>query len=121
MSPKTISDHLFDHAREQLGYAEPINMPLYEEMQKTQWCYEFEHHMRVRLLMGALRYGLNFVKAPGKPKYRNTDSIIERLNLYKKDHNAEHLIDAANLCMIEFAEGDAKIIAQCDSQHVETV
>jgi len=53
--------------------------------------------------MGGIRYGE--FGAKGKPQYDSTNSAIERIKLYQKTGNTEHLVDAANLCLVEFVEG----------------
>ena len=70
-----------------------------------QWHAHFELLMRNRLKMGALRYGLNFCNAAGKPQYDRTQSAIKRLELYRETGNDELLVDVANLMMLEFGEG----------------
>ena len=54
------------------------------------------------MIMGYFRYG-SLKSQIGAGKYDNVGSIEKRLLLYKKDHNREHLVDIANLAMIEFA------------------
>jgi hypothetical protein len=78
--------------------------------------------MRNRLIMGALRYGL--IHAPGKPKYDRIGSITRRLEKYKQDGNLEHLVDAANLCLMEFEEGTHPLKhfgAQDDGEHAQVI
>ena len=70
-----------------------------------QWHAQFELLMRNRLKMGALRYGLNFCNAAGKPQYDRMQSAIKRLELYRETGNDELLVDVANLMMLEFGEG----------------
>jgi dihydrofolate reductase len=71
-------------------------------LMETEWSQEFEERMRNRLIMGALRYGC--MKAKGKPSYDRMSSIIKRANKYKETGNQEHLVDIANLCMLEYEE-----------------
>ena len=68
----------------------------------TEWSDKFEQLMRNRLLMGAFRYGK--FNEPGKPQYDRINSAIQRLIKYKETGNKEHLVDAANLCLMEFVE-----------------
>ena len=92
----------------------------YDDLERSEWSPKFERYMRNRLIMGALRYGL--LHAPGKPKYDRVGSIIRRLEKYQKDGNQEHLVDAANLCLMEFEEGVHPLKhfgAQDDSEHVQ--
>ena len=49
--------------------------------------------------MGAFRYGLLKDQVGG---YDNVGSAIRRLEHYRRTGNCEHLVDAANLMMIEF-------------------
>ncbi len=72
---------------------------------EQQWLPEFEKLQRARLMMGALRYGLNFCHAPGKPQYDRLQSAMRRLEQYRKTGNDELLVDVANLMMLEFGEG----------------
>lgn len=71
----------------------------------TEWCPEFESHMRDRLMMGFFRYGA--FQDPFKPSFKQIESAIRRLQNYlNPEHeqygNAELLVDAANLCMVEW-------------------
>ena len=54
------------------------------------------------MIMGYFRYG-SLQSQIGRAKYDNIGSIEKRLSIYKSDHNREHLVDIANLAMIEFA------------------
>ena len=73
------------------------------QLYATEWDTRFEQLMRNRMVMGALRYGR--LGAPGKPQYDRLASIEKRLRIYRETGNTELLVDAANLCLIEFAEG----------------
>lgn len=99
---------LFEYMRKRLlerkgifDALEPI--PDFATLQKTQWSTRFETLMRNRLLMGAFRYG-PFRRTP-KKQYDCVGSAIERLKLYQQSGNQEHLVDAANLCLVEFVVG----------------
>lgn len=83
---------------------QPMKKINFESLKKSEWCKEFETLMRNRLLMGAFRYGE--MNSPNKPKYDRINSIIKRLELYQKNGNDEHLVDVANIAMMEFIEGD---------------
>lgn len=69
------------------------------------WNKEFEQLMKNRLGFGYYRYGANKTGtkdyAPSHPGLV-IKSAINRLKRYLKDNNQEHLVDASNLCMIEF-------------------
>lgn len=70
---------------------------------QSEWSYEFEELMRNRLIMGAYRYGK--LKAPGKPQFDRMAYAIRCLENFRQTGNLEHLVDAANLCLVEFVEG----------------
>lgn len=76
--------------------------------------------MRNRLVMGAFRYGL--FSDPDKFQYRCLESIRRRLDAFEHDGNLEHLVDAANLCMVEFVRGQRNGLVLNpidDGHHVE--
>jgi hypothetical protein len=57
--------------------------------------------MRNRLIMGAIRYETFKEKKQGH-SYDIVSSIEARVKLYRETGNLEHVVDVANLCMIEF-------------------
>jgi hypothetical protein len=76
--------------------------------------------MRNRLVMGAFRYGL--LKEGSGGNYDSISSAIQRLKLYQQTGNQEYLVDAANLCLVEFKCGsheNAHFKAIDDGVHVE--
>ncbi len=90
-----------------------------EQLRKTQWSDTFEDLMRNRLIFGGMRYGIFGKK--NKPKYNNVESITKRLKKYELTGNTEHLVDIANLCMVEFVEGVHPLkhfSASDDTEHV---
>lgn len=74
-----------------------------DELRQTEWSSHFENLMRNRLIMGALRYGRLHEK--NKSEYDRIESMIKRLQAYKKSGNTEYLMDVANLDLCEFEEG----------------
>lgn len=70
---------------------------------ESQWSPEFELYMRNRLMMGALRYG--GLNPNRKQNYDAITSAIKRLCLYNETGNLECLVDAANLCLVEYVCG----------------
>ena len=66
---------------------------------KTEWSAEFEKFMRNRLMLGALRYG-RLADPIGHD--RAIPLAFERLERYRATGNLEALVDAANLCLVEF-------------------
>lgn len=81
-------------------------LPTLEELKVTEWSDEFERLMRNRLIMGAIRYGpMGHGSIPrGKPTYNRTESIVQRIKLFRKTGNAEYLIDVANFALLLYEE-----------------
>jgi len=116
----TVNEHIRNHLLERVGIFKPDPKPSLESLKKTEWSSKFEQLMRNRLIVGAFRYGL--INEPGKKRYDRTDSIRQRLDLYNETGNAEHLVDIANLCLMEFEEPNHKRFhfkAQDDVIHAE--
>ena len=95
-------------------------LPDLASLAATEWSGEFERFMRNRLVMGAFRYGL--LSAAGKPAWDRVSGIEAHLERYRADGNLEHLVDVANLALLEFVEGGANrdLKAQDDVCHVQT-
>ena len=101
--PKTTHDFLRERLLAQAGIFEPLPpAPSLDEIAKIQSCPQFEQYRKNRMIMGYFRYG-SLASQIGKAQYDNVGSIEKRLLLYRADHNREHLVDIANLAMIEFA------------------
>ena len=95
--------------------------PPLEDLRASEWDPTFERLMRNRLVMGAIRYGR--MGEGGKPRYDRVGSMIKRILEFRKSGNKELLVDVANLCMLEFVEGDhpaAHFYAKAEGEHVET-
>lgn len=75
--------------------------PDLRELQASQWSQGFERLMRNRLIVGAMRYETFDEKRKGH-RYDLLGSLRQRLELYEESRNQEHLVDCANLLMIEF-------------------
>jgi hypothetical protein len=76
--------------------------------------------MRNRLLMGRYRYGL--MQRTDALQYDRVGSAMDRLRKYAEHGNTEHLVDVANLMLLEFEHGphpSKHFMAQDDSRHVE--
>lgn len=86
-------------------------------LKKTQWSKEFEKLMRNRLILGSMRYGK--INAKGKRKYNRIGYAIKALKRYLIKKNKEDLVDIANLCLLEFVEGDGIFKSLDDKNHVE--
>lgn len=90
----------------------------FKTLQATEWSEEFEAYMRNRLLVGAYRYGA--MNHPGKPGYDRIGAALKRLQEYQQCKNKELLVDVANLCLLEFVEGEGKFLSNDDSnEHVK--
>lgn len=101
--PTTIHDILRERLLAKAGIIKSsILTPDLDTIDKIQSCPKFEEYRRNRMLMGYFRYG-PLIYQIGKAKYDNIGSIEKRIAQYKKDNNREHLVDIANLAMIEFA------------------
>jgi hypothetical protein len=101
MPTQTITAHIRDHLLRDL---EPPRILPYPLVVASQWSNEFERYMRNRMAMGAYRYGL--IRDDSAPKWDNVGSLIARALAYLDDGNQEHLVDAANLALIEFVRGN---------------
>jgi hypothetical protein len=58
--------------------------------------------MRNRMVQGFFRYGSLHSPELREKAYDNVSGAIRRLERYRADGNIEHLVDAANLCLMEF-------------------
>jgi len=70
---------------------------------KSEWCEEFEAGRRRRMVLGAFRYSP--LRAQRDMEYDCVGSIISRARRYYDDGNLEHLMDIANIAMVEYATG----------------
>ncbi len=98
---------------------EGATMPPLSVLMRTEWSQEFESAMRVRMVMGAFRYGR--LGDPEKPKYDRMGFIKRRVELFQKTQNKELLVDIANLCLLQFVEGEGTFTAIDDGEHVQRI
>ena len=84
-----------------LGERPHCHLPLHM-VEQTQWSALFERKMRARLVAGYYRYGGLTSPTRARRLHDNVGSAIRRLQAYYRNGNQEHLVDAANLCMVEF-------------------
>lgn len=117
---KTAHDALREDLLARAGIFPPVApAPSLAEIERLQACPEFERYRKNRMLMGYFRYG-SLQSQIGKAKYDNVGSIKKRLELYLSDSNREHLVDIANLAMIEFAtHPDYPFVAADDGLHTQ--
>lgn len=99
----TITHWLRSRLLERAGLA-TADMPRIDpdDARRSQWSPRFERLMRNRLVFGAYRYGLRDFAAGEPSGHDAVGSAIARLRAYQRDGNQEHLVDAANLCLVEF-------------------
>ena len=118
---KRITDHIRDRLLAGVSDA-PIGdkSESRDSLLKSEWSDEFEKLMRNRLLMGRYRYGRMDRKTDRN--YDRTGSIIRRIRHYQQTGNMEFLVDAANLCLMEFVHCDhpsKHFAAADDGEHVQ--
>lgn len=77
-------------------------LPDMDVLYKENWSDEFEALMRNRLLLGAFRYGLFRDQARQGVHYDSMASAMRHIERYLCTGNQEHLVDVANLCLVEF-------------------
>jgi len=73
------------------------------EILNLNWSKEYERLCKNRMIMGAFRYG--FTADQPKGKYDTVQEAIHRIQAYQRTGNTEYLVDAGNMCMIEFMNG----------------
>lgn len=117
----TLHDHLRDRLLSRVIIA-PIGdkREALDHLLQSEWSCDFERLMRNRLLMGRYRYGL--MQRTDALQYDRVGSAMERLKKYAEHGNTEHLVDVANLMLLEFEHGQhpsRHLLAQDDSRHVE--
>lgn len=71
-----------------------------DQIRDYQWSDEFEALRRPRMVMGYFRYG----PMSRQGRHDNIGSALQRLRLYRHGGNGEHLVDVANICMVEFVQ-----------------
>ena len=117
---QTVTEHIRHRLLERAGLVETPRLPSLDELRKSEWLPEFETLMRNRLLLGSFRYGL--MSNPNKGNFQILKSIRDRLAKYDADRNLEHLVDVANLCLVEFLAGSRRgqtLTAVDDGDHCQ--
>lgn len=96
-----IRDRLLKRAG--IGVEQPVPVAL-ADLRETEWSPKFERLMRNRLIMGSFRYQRFEVKRKSFD-YDCAHEAVVRIERYKQDGNTEHLVDAANMLLLEFEFG----------------
>ena len=100
---KTVTEHIRDHALAVIGVHDHVpRLPDLDELRKLNWSCEFEELMRARLVMGAFRYGLFRDQQADGIRHDSIGSMLRHIEEYQSTGCQEHLIDVANLCLVEF-------------------
>ena len=112
---KTLHKILHERLLAAAGVFETPSAPMLtlDEIFKIQWSDEFETAMRNRMAMGYFRYG-DLRNQVGKRIYDNLGSMKRRICAYESDNNREHLVDIANLALVEFITNPDKPFKSVD-------
>ena len=98
---RTITEHIRRHLLDEVGIVERPNLFDVVKYQRD-WSAQFMQLMTNRIIVGHFRYGPKDL-----PVFKDLDyitSMNDRLSKYKVDGNLEHLVDIANIAMLEFYE-----------------
>lgn len=115
-----IRQRIYAYMREN-ATPQPFTKTL-DDLTASEWSQEFERLMRNRLLVGCFRYGP--MSDPAKGRYDNLGSAIKRIHKYQITGNLEHLVDAANLCLVEFVHSNhprKHFRSEDDGEHAEPI
>jgi hypothetical protein len=102
MTPDHLTRALIRRRLEQPILAATRRLPSPQALQRSEACPAFERLRCARKVLGAYRYGTLAENRASGHRHRNIESAIARLQRYLADGNQEHLIDAANLCELEY-------------------
>jgi hypothetical protein len=75
-----------------------------DSLKRTERNPEFDEARMNRKIIGAFRYGL--FGDPNKPSWDRISRAIYELEQYRIDGNDERLLDIANMCELEYTEGN---------------
>lgn len=114
---KTAKSFLLDLWRDLTGLP-PVDDSEWELLKTTEWSARFEQLMRNRLLMGSLRYE-TFEKKRESFDYDCATEAVKRIGKYQATGNKEHLVDAANMLLLQFEFGPGHWAPQDDGEHAE--
>lgn len=77
----------------------------FEELWATEWNQEFADRMHHALVMGALR-GYGRMRDPYRLRHDWANIGINLLKRFQETGNKQLLVDAANMCVLEFTDGN---------------
>jgi len=98
----TAHDVMRDRLLRRAGLIPPVPTISLKEMEALQWGSEWQDVlglMKNRMVMGGYRYGP--YRDQKKGQYDNISDVRRRLKLYEQTGNMEHLVDAANITILE--------------------
>ena len=92
--------------RRRLLLAAGVEKITLDDLYESEWSPRFEQLMRNRLVMGSFRYELMEEKKKSIAGYDMPGEAQRRITEYVLTGNLEHLVDAANMLLIEFECGN---------------
>jgi len=95
-----------DIMRKRLLLAAGVERITLDDLYESEWSPQFEYLMRNRLVMGSFRYQPFSEKRSTPWMYDTATEAKNRIDRYLEDGNTEHLVDAANMCLLEFEFGN---------------
>ena len=101
---KRVADHIRDSILRGTGAIRPASIPDLDVLRRTEWSERFVGYMRNRLIMGVFRYRRILEQDFGR--YDLPTEAKRRIDRYAHTHNLEHLVDAANMCLLAFLHGE---------------
>jgi hypothetical protein len=117
---KTVTKYIREHLWRLIERHSLHKVPDLALLEKLQWDPEFENWQRNRLIMASFRYNTFEENEQQKGKHYFIEAAYDKLSLYQRTGNIEHLVDLANYCMLEKCFGNhpkKHFRAQDDSAH----
>jgi hypothetical protein len=94
-----VLDHIRQHALQVAGVDPPMAWD--DVKRRNRIPAEWLTLLQNRLIAGFFRYGVH-IDERRPSDYDQVRAAIYHLQTYLADPNIEHLVDAANLCLVEF-------------------
>lgn len=114
---KSLRSYFLDLWRDMAGLPE-VEDSEWELLKVTEWSPRFEQYMRNRLVMGSMRYE-PFARKRESFEYDCAAEATKRIEKYQKDGNKEHLVDAANMLLLQFELGPGHWSPHDDGEHAQ--